>query len=203
MAMDERWRDFGKVHKTIWKRMLEIAHEKDLNRGGIYDARIAAINLWVAPEDKPSDWTFPITKGALNYPREFLGGIHGEYEGEFVKLLVHITNYSRERLARESDLPYEAKEAIRKLAREGTRAEWEWAERKVKELIDQAKEIQYREKVLMCPVCGRYKWTLLNEFIECLISHGIKVESVVMPTGLVINGKLVPFSEFEKEVPAG
>lgn len=58
-----------------WRHLLQTSYALDLNKGGIYDGRGGCINVWCAPEDKPQDWRWEITKAALNYPREFVGTI--------------------------------------------------------------------------------------------------------------------------------
>jgi len=63
-----------------WSHLLDKALEYDINKGGFYDARIAVINLWCSPEDKPINWEeVLITPKGLKYPRAYVGGIHGQY----------------------------------------------------------------------------------------------------------------------------
>jgi len=72
------------IPASLWRRLLERGRELDLNRGGLWDSRLGAINLWASPEDRPEGWEeVEITKGALNHPRSYVAGFYGEYlEGE-------------------------------------------------------------------------------------------------------------------------
>jgi len=60
--------------------MLDKAIELDINRGGLWDARSGAINLWCSPTDKPRGWeNVKIDKCALNYPRSFVASFYVEF----------------------------------------------------------------------------------------------------------------------------
>jgi len=71
-----------------WRRLLELAQEHDIERGGHYAARMDAIGFWASPEDRPADpeWTrVEIRKAGLSYARAYVGVVHGtplEAEGE-------------------------------------------------------------------------------------------------------------------------
>ena len=57
------------IPAELWRRILEKGRELDLERGGLWDSRLGAINLWASPEDKPEGWDgIKITRGALQYP---------------------------------------------------------------------------------------------------------------------------------------
>lgn len=67
---------------SLWRKLLKKARELDINDGGLWDARSAAICLWCSPEDKPESWkNVEIDKGMLRYPRSFLAVFYGEYVG--------------------------------------------------------------------------------------------------------------------------
>jgi len=174
----------GKVSKEVWQKMLQIAHELDLNKGGLYDARLAAINIWVSPKDKPGDWKFPITKGALNYPREYLATIYGKRIGDdVIELYLSVKNYVRrdyaERCLEEFDwVEYKRQ---RDLSEKGTSEEWKWAMEKAKWLIEQAKRESVFKDIMYCPFCGEEfkEIKVFNEFISHLTTH-VEVKSVIL-----------------------
>lgn len=64
------------------RRMLEIGHQRDINRGGYCDARSGCVNFWCGPDDRPEGWPADIDGGALNYPRDYVGGVYFEWVGE-------------------------------------------------------------------------------------------------------------------------
>jgi len=179
-------RRVGRVSRDVWYKMLKIAHELDLNKGGVYDARSGAINLWVAPEDKPSDYVWSIDKGALSYPRNYLAGLYGQFVDEdTVELYLTITNYARRDYARwllnHSNISYEEYKAMEELAEKGTESEWKWAMEKVKWLIEQAEREAVFKEIVYCPFCGKEfpELKLFNEFVEHVAIH-TKVKAVIM-----------------------
>lgn len=56
------------------KKIKSIGSTLDLNRNGLYDVRMGAINVWCSPDDKPQCWQ-DVTKGVLDYPRDLVGTI--------------------------------------------------------------------------------------------------------------------------------
>jgi hypothetical protein len=171
-------RKIGEVSRDVWQRMLEIAHGLDLNKGGIYDARSGAINLWVAPEDKPLDYVWEIRKGALSFPRNFLASIYGQFtEDGDVELYLVIYNYARkdyaEYLFNHSNISYKEYRAMLDLAEKGTDAEWSWAMAKAKWLIDMAVKESVFIDVTYCPFCGQEfpNLQIFNDFIMHLLTH--------------------------------
>ncbi len=66
------------VSPAEWKGLLDHSYELDLDKGAYYDGRLAAIQFWCGPENKPSDWPGKITKGCLKYPRDYVGSVHGD-----------------------------------------------------------------------------------------------------------------------------
>jgi len=162
-------KSIGIVTRELWKDILETAHELDLNKNGLYDARGGCVNIWVSSEDKPKDWRWEIRKGALNYPRAFLGTIWIEYKNENeIELFLEVTNYAKEDEAKElfekREIDFETYKAILAEAKIGTPEEWEWLEQKAKELIEKAKR-RYEIVVVgkrrlvptteTCPVCNK------------------------------------------------
>jgi hypothetical protein len=178
----------GVVSREVFAKMHQIARDLDLDKNGIYDSRGGgAINLWVSPSDKPSDYTFEITKGRLNYPRNFLASIYPEFidDGRRVKLYMVIHNSARENLAKHlysnGEISYEEYKEKLELAEKGTDSEWSWALEKAKWLIETAEKEAVFKEIIYCPYCGREfpELKLFNEFILHLATH-IQIKSVIL-----------------------
>ena len=58
-----------------WWEFLNKAREFDINASGYADPRGGCINFWVGPDNKPEGYEHPITKAALNHPRNYLGTV--------------------------------------------------------------------------------------------------------------------------------
>jgi hypothetical protein len=180
-------RKLGVVSRDVWLKMLQIAHDLDLNKGGVYDARSGAINLWVAPDDKPVDYTWEITKGALNFPRNFLASIYGQFvDGDDnVELYLVIHNYARRDFAKyllnHSNISYEEYKAMLELAEKGTDEEWKWATDKAKWLIDAAEKESVFKEIAYCPFCGKEfpDLQLFNDLVTHIATH-VKVKAVII-----------------------
>jgi hypothetical protein len=178
----------GVVSREVFAKMHQIARDLDLNKNGIYDSRGGgAINIWTSPSEKPSDYTFEITKGRLNYPRNFLASIYPEFidDGRQVKLYMVIHNSARKDLARHlldhSNISYEEYKEMLELAEKGTSFEWDWALEKAKWLIETAKKESVFKEIVYCPYCGQEfpELKLFNEFILHLMMH-VRLKSVVI-----------------------
>ncbi len=172
------------IHKVIMIKMHEIADEQDLNKGGLFDNRLGAINIWCSPEDHPDDefWNkIKITKGALKYPREFIASIYFEPVDESLKkwkIKVEVTNYAKieyaNTLYRLGKIDGKEYDRMVEEARKGTDEEWKWVREKITWLINEAKKRGWYVWSYECPVCGK-EIKILNEFFECLERHGYKV----------------------------
>jgi len=178
------------VSRKVFLKMLEIARDFDLDKGGVYDARSSAINCWCSPQDKPSDFSFEITKGALNYPREFLATIYGHLnlEKDEVTLFLIVRNYARQNYAQmlldESEISYEQYKHQKQLSEQGTEPEWQWAKQKAQWLIDLAQKEQVFQTVLCCPYCGKKDFQLFNDLISCIVSHGVEIKAIILGKGI-------------------
>ena len=178
-------RKFGKVSVDVWRKMLQIAYDLDLNKGGVYDARGGCVNLWVAPEDKPEDYTWEISKGALKYPRNFLASICGQYVDDEVELYLVIHNYARrdhaEWLLNHSNISYKEYKTMLELSEKGTKEEWRWVIEKANWLIEMAKKESVFKEIAYCPFCGKEfpNLQIFNDFVLHISSH-VKVKSIVM-----------------------
>jgi hypothetical protein len=179
---------FRVVSREVLAKMHQIAADLDLDKGGLFDSRGGgAINIWVSPSDKPADYTFEITKGRLNHPRNFLASIYPLFitDGRYVALYMVIHNFARrmlaERLLDEGKISYKEYREMVELSEKGTKEEWEWSLAKAKWLIETAeKEAAFRE-VVYCPFCGQEfpDLKLFNEFILHIRQH-VNLKSIVL-----------------------
>lgn len=128
----EHERPFTSVSRQMWQRMLRIGRDNDINQGGYCDARSGVVNFWVGPADHPPSWCdVPITTGALDYPREFLGGVGVDFDGPddgMVHLCLSVSPYQRKE-AQKLRGPAEAL---------GLPDEWDWVNEKARWLLEQA-----------------------------------------------------------------
>jgi hypothetical protein len=67
---------------NLLRQFLATGRAWDLERGGLYDARSGVVNIWCSPDDKPACWDAKITLGGLRYPREYVGGLGWEWQGD-------------------------------------------------------------------------------------------------------------------------
>lgn len=86
------------------KQLLKTGQVYDINQGGHYDSSgCMVVNVWCAPDDKPSCWDQEIDQGALDYPREFVGTISfqsllgGDYRIELEASPYQLKNYRAKR----------------------------------------------------------------------------------------------------------
>jgi len=63
-----------------FQAVMNEARRRDLNRDGVCDARSGVVNFWCTPDDKPDGWDAEITQGALDFPREYVGGVYFEWD---------------------------------------------------------------------------------------------------------------------------
>jgi len=179
-------RYFGSVSRSVWVKMLRIASDLDLDKGGIYDARSGCINIWVSPEDKPEDYNFEINRGRLKYPRNYLATIYANYVNDNkVELYLTITNYARrdyaQMLLEEREISFKEYLRIKEISEKGTEAEWRWAEEKARWLIDIAVKESVFKEVIYCPFCGKEfpNLKMFNDFVLHIATH-VRVESVLL-----------------------
>src|SRR5579884_3476858 len=71
-----------RADRNLFRQLLATGQAWDLERGGLYDARSGAINIWCSPHDKPACWDRPISKGGLRHPREYVGGLSWEWQDD-------------------------------------------------------------------------------------------------------------------------
>jgi hypothetical protein len=196
-------RRLGTVNRDVWFKMLQIAHDFDLDKGGLYDARSGAINIWCSPEDKPDDYMFEITRGALNFPRNFMASIYGQFtrSGKNVELYLVIHNYGREdhakALLNDGKISWREYKDMLELVERGTPSEWRWVEDKARWLIETARKESVFKDIVFCPFCGVEfpELQLFNDFVLHIMKH-TKVKKIVMgEDGIYVeteNGVLTP-----------
>jgi len=68
------------VTREDMQRMKDAGHTLDIAKGGAFDARLGAINIWCAPDDKPSCWNKEIRGGTVL--RDFVGTVTFDEVGE-------------------------------------------------------------------------------------------------------------------------
>src|ERR1039458_6195128 len=89
-----RKRELGIVlDRDAIRKVLAVGHELDVDKNGLYDARLGAVNIWCSPEDKPTCWTEEVLNGDLNYPRDYVAGLYWDWEGGQAKLYIEVEPY--------------------------------------------------------------------------------------------------------------
>jgi hypothetical protein len=101
-----------------------IARELDIERGGHFDSRNRAVNIWCSPEDKPDSWEATIDQCCLNYPRCIVGTLQWEWlPNNDAELTLYTCPYELE----EQDKPIDLEDLVK------------WLQGKVSFLIDKSK----------------------------------------------------------------
>ncbi len=73
-----RWEET--IEAKEWRTILEWGYDQDVGRGGMWEPRSGALNLWCSPEDKPSNWEkVSIRPGSFPAPRERVAAFYGEH----------------------------------------------------------------------------------------------------------------------------
>ena len=174
--MIDETRDYRTVTHDTWQKMLRLAHNLDISRGGLYDARSGCINLWVSPEDHPPCWAgVPITRGTDHYHREYLGGIYGRHTEDFkdVVLKLEVTAYQRQAERQMGEYPPPEED------------EWEWLQKKGDELLEQVElliEPPGSDSSIFCRFCDApVRVALVNDFLSHLKDeHNVKIHALVI-----------------------
>mgnify|MGYP000023416591 CR=1 FL=1 len=194
------------LDRKLWEAMLRAARDLDIDEGGLYDARSGAILIWASPEDRPDDpwWRgHEITKGCLNYPRALVGGVYvDEYRDKEVVVELRVHNdekrWDAEERCRRGEISWKEYKAIAEECYRGTEAEWEWLLRKYEELKELAKGLINVEEVLMCPYCGEEVRALYDLVAHLTSVHGARVDRVVWPDSLVVEGRVLALEDLTK-----
>jgi hypothetical protein len=173
-----------KVTDSLRIRMLDVARQFDINKGGHYDGSGGmVVNVWCAPDDKPVCWDVPINQGGLDYPREFVGTIRFE--------LLTDDTYQLELEA----LPYELYRE-RERPRKPSEAELgqclNWIEVKAQELLRLA-DLHPDIVGLKCPFCNYIHPTgeLLNDMLTHIQDvHGTSILGLTLsdPPYITVDG---------------
>lgn len=173
--MTEKIKMYKIVSLEIWKGMLKAARNFDIQNGGFFDARSGCVNVWASPNDKPPSWSdVVITKGELNYPRSYVGGVYAKINDDFVELEISVTPYSR----------WDHEKRVSRLDRTPNIDEFEWVASKVDNLIEisESENKIISSEGILCRFCDKLiKVSLLNEFIYHLVNeHDVKIYSVLL-----------------------
>lgn len=176
---------------TIFK-ILAVGREFDLEKNGLYDARMGCVNVWCSPEDKPNCWDSPIIPAALKYPRSFVGTLYWEWNEE--------CNEAKLSMSAEA---YELKD---KKKRERGEVDWDnifdWLQEKIWFLVRMAK-IHPKAVGHKCPICDFVLPIdrLINELLVHMEEHGT-VEGLVLrgaeKTLVLLNGQSYPLEVVEE-----
>ncbi len=132
------------VPDSLRDRIIRVGSQFDINKGGHYDGSGGmVVNIWCAPDDKPACWDAPIDKGALHYPREFVGTVRFEETADDIyRLELEASPYElysfRPRLNKPTD--EELEECL------------DWIEVKTQELVRLA-DLHPDVVGLQCPLC--------------------------------------------------
>lgn len=157
-----------KVSEQAFERAHRIARKEDIDRGGLYDSRSGAINIWCSPRDKPAGYGYEIRKGALNYPRDYIATITSR-RNKPEKCTV--------RLELQVDPERGGTESLGRRA-EPTNEELKWAREKLDNLMERGKKEEVMEEFLVCPFCGdKIETVAFIDFIRHISNH-IDVVSV-------------------------
>lgn len=156
------------------KKILAVGHEFDVNKNGLFDARSGCVNFWCSPEDKPDCWNEKIDQGALEYPRDYVGGL---YWDENCSLYIEVSPYELLRYKAMSD--------------EDWKSCTDWVEKQVKNLIRLA-GIHETTLGTCCPFCNFILPLdcLLNDLVDHMITHeGIQISGITLgrPTKIETN----------------
>lgn len=131
------------VSRDIWPEMHRIAREEDINKDGYYDERWGgAINIWCGPDNKPEGYNYKITKGGLNFPRNFMASIYGYPDYTKIKLFLVVKNFAAELIIIGAIKKSEKKSDLIKAKKllNGTLEDIDWSIKMTKELIKKAEQ---------------------------------------------------------------
>jgi len=175
------WRQYKTVPPHMWSRMLHLSYVLDLNKGGMYDGRSGCINVWASPDNYPPALRgVEITRGALIYPRSYVGGVMstGVNLSGKVALELELTIYDR------GENPE-------------TEEDWAWLTAKVDHLLTLAEfqpEPVGSDTGIYCKLCDRAVPVLiLNEYLDHLArDHNITITSVTLGSPTVISTNIGP-----------
>jgi len=186
------------VDRKMWALMLQAGHVLDIEKGGLFDSRSGAVNVWASPDDKPDGWDIvTITRGALSFPRSFVGSVYTEYdENELQDMHFSLVDLDPENVVFlvVDATPYDRWEITGKNRpdeQEQLNKEMEWVKTRIDKLFEMAKANYEFEDVesIYCKFCDkRIKVVLVNDFISHLIEeHNVSVENVVIGDGVQID----------------
>jgi hypothetical protein len=135
--MTER-REFGMVHRDVWEKMVEIARREDISKGGMFDARTAAINVWYREGDRPKGQDFPIIGGEAE--AAYHSGLYADFKTHFsVVLSLEVENFEHERhVEQTTELTGHPRAVAREAALRGFEEDWRWARAKFTDLKERA-----------------------------------------------------------------
>ena len=167
------------INQNTIRKILAVGREFDVNKNGLFDTRSGCVNIWCSPEDKPDYWDVEITQGALEYPREYVGGLYWEWEDFDNKFHLYI-----------EVTPYSLLNKDKTLSEESWQKCTEWVEKQAWNLIRLAK-IHEENLGTCCPFCDFVLPLdrLLNDLISHIVEKHGEVKSIILgsPTTIETN----------------
>jgi hypothetical protein len=162
------------VSRSFIRQLFTTANEFDVNKNGLYDGRSGCINVWCSPDDKPSYWNVEVTKGGLDFPREYVGGLSWDWlSDDLASLYIHATPYA---------LLEHARKQRQELSKEAWQSICDWLKAKAQELIRLA-QLQPDTIGSRCPFCEFLLPTdhLLNDLLAHIVQeHQVRTLEVVL-----------------------
>lgn len=167
------------VDQDTIRKILAVGHEFDVNKNGLFDARGGCVNFWCSPEDKPDCWNQEIIQGALEYPRDYVGGLYWDLQDDDkYSLYIDVS-------------PFQLLDKSKTLSDKDWESCTEWVEKQAKSLIRLA---GIHETILgtCCPFCDFVLPLdcLLNDLLDHMVTHdGIQIKGITLgrPTRIETN----------------
>jgi hypothetical protein len=166
-------------NRDLVQKLLAVAREFDVEKGGLFDAGSGAVQLWCSPEDKPAGWNAPITPGGFGHARELVGCLSWDWEGE--EAVLYVEGYPYELL------PSRDREQWDRIPEETWRGVTQWLREKGWELVRLAR-IHETRLGCGCPFCTFVlpAGQLANALVEHVADQHGDVASVTLGEGLII-----------------
>jgi hypothetical protein len=171
-----------RIDRATVQKVLAVAREFDVDKRGLYDAGAGQVQVWCSPTDKPVVWSAPITRGSFPEPRELVGALSWDWDGE--EALLHVEGYPYELLGsnwdrKRWDLPEETWLGV-----------MGWLKEKAWELVRLAR---MHETYLGCgcPFCEFMlpAGELVNGLVEHVADRHGEVKAVALGDGLTFEMK--------------
>jgi len=170
------------VDRQFVQKLLSVGRAFDVDQGGYYDARSGVVNFWCGPDNKPSCWPNDIKIGGLKHPRDYVGGLYWEVEGDEFHLYLEADPFSL--------LEFRSGDRYNKdcLSKDDSDSVFDWLKEQADGLIRLA-GVSVESKGTKCPFCDYVSppTELLNDLMDHMEGHdGVKVTGIFMGKSIVI-----------------